>query len=46
MREICISMTEYVNRLAEGGLPFRVKFQEDSNYKVIGSSFCGKEPYL
>lgn len=40
--EICISMTEYVNRLAEGGLPFRVKFQEDSNYKVIGGVASGE----
>lgn len=40
--EICISMTEYVNRLAESTLPFRVKFQEDSNYKVIGSVASGE----
>ena len=40
--EICISMTEYVNRLVEDGLPFRIKFQEDSNYKVVSSVASGE----
>lgn len=40
--EICISMTEYINQLVESGLPFRVKFQEDSNYKVVSGVASGE----